>query len=115
MELLLSSEQGHDCTIVAVTGDLDLSTSHQLRRRLQTAIEEGARQVVVDLGGVGFMDSSALGMLVVTFKQLRNLGGRLCLAAPRGITRTVIEITAVDKAIDVYDTVAEAEASAAGR
>ena len=109
MDLLVSTRPGEGCTVVEVHGDLDMATYPQLRDGLQPLI--GSRQVVVDLAGVGFMDSSALGTLVVMFKAMRDGGGRLCLAAVQRPVRTVLRVTSVDQVIDIYDTVQAAEDS----
>jgi len=111
----LSTRQGRNCSVVEVTGDLDMGTTPQLRDQLHEVIQGGARSVVVDLAGVGFMDSSALGALVVAFKDLRQRGGRLSLAAVRRPVRTVLSITSVDQIIDSYDTAVEAEEASAPR
>ncbi|MEV4713178.1 STAS domain-containing protein [Micromonospora sp. NPDC049374] len=111
MDLLLSARPGLGCTVVEVSGDLDMATSPQLRDSLQQLIDAGDRQVVVDLGGVGFMDSSALGTLVVMFKALRDVGGRLCLASVQPGVRRVLSITSVDRVVDIYDDVPGAEAT----
>ncbi|MFI6128178.1 STAS domain-containing protein [Micromonospora sp. NPDC051141] len=108
--LLLSVRPGQGCTVVEVRGELDLATSPQLHEALQRLVDTGDRQVVVDLAGVGFMDSSGLGALVVVFRALRETGGRLVLAAVRPPVRNVLAVTSVDRAIRVYDSVPEAEA-----
>ncbi|GAA0577806.1 hypothetical protein GCM10010172_73280 [Paractinoplanes ferrugineus] len=102
--------------MVQVHGDLDMATSPELQASLQHQIDAGERQIVVDLAGVGFMDSSALGALVIGFKAVRDLGGRLRLAAPQRVVRNVLSITTVDQAIGVFDSVeaAEADVSPAG-
>jgi anti-sigma B factor antagonist len=108
--LRVTARPGRDCTVVEVHGDLDMATSPQLKESLQRVIDSGDRQVVVDLAGVGFMDSSALGALVTVFKALRGLGGQLRLAEPQRVVRDVLSITTVDRAIGVYDSVEAAEA-----
>lgn len=109
MDLLVSTRPGHGCTVVQVRGDLDMATEPALRDGLQPLVDTGG-QVVVDLSEVGFMDSSALGTLVVMFKALRDSGGRLCLTGVQQPVRTVLKVTSVDQVIDVYDTVQAAEA-----
>jgi anti-sigma B factor antagonist len=109
VEVALSSRPGRDCTVVEARGVLDMATEPQLRQTLQQVIDAGARRVVVDLAEVRLMDSSALGTLVLMFKALRDVGGILCLAAPRPLVRTVLGVTSVDRAITVYDTVRTAE------
>ncbi|MFI2712313.1 STAS domain-containing protein [Micromonospora sp. NPDC018662] len=111
MGLLLSVRSGRGCTVLEVRGELDMATSPRLHEALQRLIDAGDRQVVVDLAGVGFMDSSGLGALVVMFKALREAGGRLVLAAVRPPVRSVLAVTSVDRAIRVHDDVAEAEAA----
>ena len=109
MDLLFSTRPGRGGVVLEVHGDLDMATEPQLRENLEPLV--GAGQVVVDLSGVGFMDSSALGTLVVMFKAARDAGGRLCLAGPQQAVRTVLSITSVDSVMDVYDTVQAAEQS----
>jgi len=58
---------------------------------------------------VTFMDSSGLGLLVVSLKALRDMGGRLCLAQVQKPVRNVLVLSAVDTVLPVYDTVAAAE------
>lgn len=110
MDLLLSARPGRGCTVLEVRGELDMATSPQLRESLERLVDAGDRQVVVDLAGVGFMDSSALGALVLMFKAFRDVDGRLCLAAVQPTVQSVLTVTSVNKVIDVYGTVSEAEA-----
>jgi len=112
VDLSLSARPGRGCTVVEVRGELDMATAPQLRDGLQRLVDAGDRQVVVEMAGVGFMDSSALGTLVVMFKALGDVGGRLCLAAVQPAVLSVLKVTSVDRVIDIYDTVQEAEADA---
>ncbi|WP_420116179.1 STAS domain-containing protein [Micromonospora sp.] len=112
MEFTLSTRQEGAGTVVEVVGDLDMSTTPQLRERLREVIEGGTRVVVVDLTGVGFMDSSGLGALVVAYRELRERNGWLGLAGVRRPVRTVLSITGVDQVVAVFDTVRDAEAAA---
>lgn len=109
MELGCVTRSSRDTVVVRVTGELDIATEAQFRDCLQTAVDSGARRVVVDLDGVAFMDSSALGVLVLVFKTLRADDRVLCLAAPRGPVRGVLAATSVDRVIGVYDSVVAAE------
>jgi anti-sigma B factor antagonist len=110
VDLLLSVRPGRGCTVLEVGGELDMATSPQLREGLQRLVDAGDRQVVVDLAGVAFMDSSGLGALVLMFKALREVGGRLCLAGARPAVHSVLMVTSVDRVIDMYDSVQAAEA-----
>ena len=109
MDLELSTRDGRSCTVVWVSGELDMDTGPQLQEVLRKVADGGGRQVVLDLAEVTFMDSSGLGLLVVWFKALRDGGGRLCLAAAQPPVRTVLALSAVDQVVDVYDSVDAAE------
>jgi anti-sigma B factor antagonist len=109
VDLVLSARPGRGCVVVEVDGELDMATTPQLRDGLQRLIDAGERQVVVDLARVPFMDSTALGALVVTFTAFQDVGGRLSLAAVQPLVANVLKITSVDSVIDVYDTVRAAE------
>lgn len=109
MNLQLSARPGARCTVLEIRGDLDMDTVAQLRDALEPL--SGPGEFVLDLSGVPFMDSSALGAVVLTYKAIRAAGGRLSLAGVQPTVATVLRVTSVDQVIDVYDTVAAAEAS----
>jgi anti-sigma B factor antagonist len=95
-------------TVVRVGGELDNATGPRLRERLVAAIAERGANVVLDLSGVEFLDSTGLGVLVGVPKRARTLGGDLRLAAATPPVRRVFEITALDRTLPIADTVAEA-------
>lgn len=109
MSFALTTRRGRAGTVLEVAGDLDMSTTPRLRDRLLEVVESGARTVVVDLTDVGFMDSSGLGALVVAYKELRERDGWLGLAGVRPPVRKVFSITSVDRVIELFDTVQDAE------
>jgi anti-sigma B factor antagonist len=110
VDLQVSTQVGPACTVVRVSGELDVDTRPRLQTALQQVVDAGARQVVLDLAEVPFMDSSGLGALVDGFKSLQDRGGRLSLAAVREPVRTVLALSAVDQLVGLYDSVAAAEA-----
>jgi anti-sigma B factor antagonist len=107
--VLLTVRAGRGCTVVQVDGALDLATAPELKAGLQQAIQDGARHIVLDLASVGFIDSSALGVLVSIYKQLLPRAGRLCLATVRPLVLRVLTLTSVDRLVKTYDSVAAAE------
>jgi anti-anti-sigma factor len=67
--------------ILEVSGEIDMITAPQLDRVLADLRVAGARVVVVDLGGVGFLGSSGLAVLVNAHRALPP-GRSLCVVAP---------------------------------
>jgi anti-sigma B factor antagonist len=79
--------------VVAVQGEIDVATSPTLREELYAIIDGGARELVVDLSGLGFIDSSGLGVLVAALKHMRERDGQLILAGLQQPALRVFEIT----------------------
>ena len=105
VELLRSAG---DVAVVEASGELDIVTSPDFRDCLLGAIEEGAARVVVDLSGVAFIDSSALGALVGGARRSAELGSELMIVCPAGSVARVIEITGLNRAFAIYATREEA-------
>jgi anti-sigma B factor antagonist len=101
------STRGAD-VVLALNGDIDIHTAPHLRDTLATLHGEGNTSIVVDLGGVTFLDSSALGALVAAHRDLTAAGGTLKLAAPRTHVLKVFRITRLAEVIPLYDSVDEA-------
>ncbi len=98
-------------TILEVVGEVDLYTAPTLHDRLLAMIDGGTRSLVVDLEGVGFMDSSGLGVLVGGLKRLRENGGQMSLVCREGSTLKVLTVTGLDRVFPIHSTVADATAS----
>jgi anti-sigma B factor antagonist len=108
-EFLLSSAYlGGDVHVVTVGGDLDLATVPETREELNRIIDEGGREIVIDLLAVPFVDSVALGLLVETSKRVKGRGGALrIVCADRRIAR-IIEITGLGRVLSRHSTLREA-------
>ncbi|WP_435974653.1 STAS domain-containing protein [Streptomyces sp. Qhu_M48] len=98
-------------TVFRVRGELDLVTSPRIRRRVHDAVACGRHDLVVDLSGVRFCDSSGVGMLIATRRLLRSCGGRLRLILPEdrdGHVGRVLDALGVRRLFEVYEDVTAA-------
>jgi anti-sigma B factor antagonist len=94
--------------IVSASGEIDVATAPPLRDRLQALGSSGASTVVVDLLGVTFLDSTALGVLVGALKRCREAGGDLPLVIDEPRILKVFEITGLTGVFPIFDSVREA-------
>jgi anti-sigma B factor antagonist len=86
--------------IVVVRGEVDVATSPQLRNELNALIARGARAITIEFGEVSFVDSSGLGVLVGTYKRLRDEGdGSIHIVGAQASVRKVFEITGLEAAL----------------
>jgi anti-sigma B factor antagonist len=89
-----------DHTVLEAAGELDLAYAGELRAKLAEAAVPGGR-VVVDLGRVEFLDSTALGVLVAAAKRQRATGGEVVVRSPQPRIRRVFELTGLDRVFDL--------------
>jgi anti-sigma B factor antagonist len=98
-------------TVVAPRGDLDMAAADKMKGVLSGLVNEGAVKLLVDLGHVGYIDSSGMGALVATLKHARTAGGDLHLCALQDDVRAIFEMTRLNKAITIHATRGEALAA----
>ena len=94
-----------------LAGELDLYNAQEVREALLECCAEGPSRLVVDLSGVKFIDSTALGVLIEARTRLPNRKSFL-LAAPGLETRRALEISGLDRHFSVHESVDEARAVA---
>jgi anti-anti-sigma factor len=98
-----------DGAVVRATGELDLACRDALGAALEAARRHG-HDLVVDLSGVGFLDSSALHVLLEALAVQRSAGQDLVLRAPSLTVREVLEIAGLDTVLVVEEVPDEAQA-----
>ena len=93
--------------VVSLAGELDLYNAEEVRAALLDMCNTEPGVLVVDLEGVRFIDSTALGVLIEARSRMPDRGG-FRLAAPGLETRRALEVSGLDRHFSVHDTVAEA-------
>jgi anti-sigma B factor antagonist len=109
-DLLLQTREMGDWTVVDVEGEVDLYTAPRLKDVVSDLAAGGRNHIAVELGGVEFMDSTGLGVLISGLKRCREGGGDLALVGPTEPVRKVLSITGLDKVFPIHQTTAEATA-----
>ena len=110
--MTLSVDERPEAVVVVLDGDVmggpDGSALHE---RLAELKQAGRRNVVVDLGGVRFMNSSGLGMLIGALTTMRNAGGDLRLACVGERVENLLTMTKLAAVFKQFPTVEAAAAS----
>ena len=104
MDLAIETTRRGDTAVLGVAGEVDVFTAPQLREALVGALDDGARDVVVDLEGVDFLDSTGLGVLVAGLKRVRQHGGDLSLVCTREHILKILDVTGLIKVLTVHDS-----------
>ena len=95
-------------TVIEVSGYLDVSTSPRLREQIHALAEEGPKVLIIDLGPIEFIDSSALGVILNGWKLLHAEGATLAVVSPQPRITKVFEITAINLSIRLFPSMDEA-------
>ena len=92
---------------IRVRGELDMSTAPELSTALIKAGEEAEGAVTLDLSGVTFLDSSAIGALIAAGQELNATGRSLRIGPRSAIVSRVLEITGLSEDSDAFDVLPE--------
>lgn len=95
-----------DKTVVSLRGDVDLGNSPAARKLLLDCVGQG-RDVVVELSGVSYIDSSGVASLVEAFQSARRQGTGFALAAVSESALRVLQLARLDKVFPIHGSVEE--------
>ena len=103
-----TAQIGADAYVVSVSGELDIATADRFAEELRRTAERSARRVIVDLVGLTFIDSVALGVLTEEARRLRASGGTCIVVSQDPRILRVFEITGLDRVFRIERSLAEA-------
>lgn len=93
MEISYRPGNRPDQIVVTPTGDLDLYASVAFCNAVITRLETGTPRMVIDLGGIRYLDSSGVGALIRLLQKARSLGGEIRVAQLSGTPKKVLEMS----------------------
>jgi anti-sigma B factor antagonist len=102
-------EREDGTAVVSAAGELDAYAAPDLAAAFVRVT--GEDRLIVDLGAVSFLDSTALGVVVRTIRAVDERRDRARIVLPTGPARRIFEITTLDRVLPVAHDRAEALAS----
>lgn len=109
MSVKVGTRQVGDVAVADVAGKLTLGeASSTLREALRTLVNQGHKKVVLNLGGVTYLDSSGIGELVAGYTTLANAGGKLKLVNLGSRVQNPLQTTKLYTVFDVFENEADA-------
>jgi anti-sigma B factor antagonist len=110
MNLKTTEENG--VTVLTLTGDLVIGEPEAtFKKTVMRLLEEGKVRLLVDLEGVGFLDSSGLGALVRALTNSQKEGGQTKLVHAGPQVRKLLEMTKLDSVFELHDDLQAAVSS----
>lgn len=107
LNILLEIEKS--TLIIRLVGELDHHTSEKVREKVDLELEKGLfNNLLFNLEGLVFMDSSGLGMLLGRYKKVRQMDGKMSICCVQPSVNKIFELSGIYKILSVYDNEAEA-------
>ena len=98
----LSEEEIDDRThLIAIAGEIHVSTAPRFSLMLEDAIGRGKTAVVLDLSAVDFIDSTGLSVLLNGLRRVTRQRGRMALVCTNPTVLRLFEITRLDATFDI--------------
>ena len=108
-ELDLKERQAGDVTILDLSGEVRIGDgSVALRDSIRKLADEGKKKVLLNLGGVKYIDSSGIGELIANYTTISRQGGQLKLLNLTDRIQNLLVITKLLTVFDAYEDEAEA-------
>ena len=104
-ELNIRERQAGDVTVLDMDGKITIGEgSVAMRSAIRRLLEEGKKKILLNLGGVSYVDSSGIGELVSSYTTIQREGGQLKLL---NLTQKIQDLLGITKLLTVFDTYTE--------
>ncbi len=108
---MLDFEKEYSGDIVVITVNISRATvkeAHDFRKFIDDEIKKKKLKIIIDLSPCDFIDSTFIGVLVVTLKKLADIGGELRIIEPPSIAHTILTVTGTLNIFNIHKTKSEA-------
>jgi anti-anti-sigma factor len=106
-----SKQLENGTAVITISGRLSLGgETEKLDAALTKLLADERKNVILDITGLDYVDSSGVGMLVSCLTKLKKAGGEMKVAGASPRIRRIFTMTGVENMMSMYDTVAAATA-----
>lgn len=106
-----SRPAGNAAFIVEVKGEIDLYTGPRVRDCIHDLIDRENYNLIADLEGVSYMDSTGLGILMSALKRVEEKGGRIVVVCNNPRVMKIFKLTGFVNTFNIFDSEEAAVAS----
>ena len=99
----IREEKVNDVEVLKLEGRLDASSAKDVKEKVALLTKENRVKLVIDMGGIDFIDSSGLGSLVSSLRSVNKLGGDIKVSALQDQVRAIFELTRLHRIFGIYD------------
>ena len=99
----IREEKINDVEVLKLEGRLDASSAKDIKEKVALLTKENRVKLVIDMGGIDFIDSSGLGSLISSLRSVNKLGGDIKISALQDQVRAIFELTRLHRIFGIYD------------
>jgi len=100
-----------DIVVLEIKGRITLGgDSKQLEWTVDKLVNEGQKKVILDLAGVTNIDSTGIGIIVMSAGKVKNAGGELRVAGASAHVEEVLRMTNIDQLVMLHPSAGNAAA-----
>ena len=100
--LEIAIKKTQKATVLSIKGDVDLYSSPQVRKAIINQTKKKAKNLLIDLTAVEYMDSSGVATLVEGLQQVGKYSGKLKLYGLNDAVKEVFELSRLDKVFEIF-------------
>jgi len=104
MAMRVNREESGDAVVLLVEGSVDIYSSPELRGELKAALDAKTDRIIVDMGGVTFVDSSGLATLIEALQKTQGYKGKLFLCHLSQTVLGVFQLANLDHIFQIKET-----------
>jgi anti-anti-sigma factor len=113
--LNVTSHEIAGITFVKMQGSLASTTAAQGNEEMKKILDTGAKKIVLNLGGLDYMSSAGMRVLLLTSKLLANVQGAMRISEAKGVVGEALATSGFNAMIQMCSTDEEALASFKGK
>ena len=106
----VTERQDGEFAILDLEGRFDFGARRDFKDAVDRVQNSGSRYIILNLQDIAFVDSSALGLLVVAHQNLKLKEGRIGLVNPQPYVRQILDLANVPRMIPIFPSVDDAKA-----
>lgn len=98
----ITTTQEGNVSKVQLAGRLEAATVPELKAEVQKLVKNTSSQIVLDMAGVTFVDSSGLGAMVASLRTVNKVDGDIRIANLTPDVRSIFELTRMHRLFEIY-------------
>ncbi|WP_101773726.1 STAS domain-containing protein [Peptostreptococcus faecalis] len=99
LNMVSNYENNNDIWTVKLSGELDISSSEDLTRELNSDIDKKISDIKLDMSNLDYIDSTGIGAVVVAMKRLKENNKEIYIYNAKDNVKKIFRITGLDQII----------------